>query len=97
LYEIDLWEVSIVTFPMLPGARVSAVKAACSPARHHALASDSCASILPNSGRCLRLDRCGKAPSAMLCGSPGHRQTAHSPARREARSGGGLPLRLASR
>lgn len=30
LYEIDLWEISIVTFPMLPGARVSAVKAACS-------------------------------------------------------------------
>lgn len=26
LYEIDLWEVSIVTFPMLPGARISAVK-----------------------------------------------------------------------
>ncbi len=28
LYEIDLWEISVVTFPMLPGARVSAVKAA---------------------------------------------------------------------
>lgn len=26
LYEIDLWEISIVTFPMLPGARVSASK-----------------------------------------------------------------------
>lgn len=26
LYEIDLWEISVVTFPMLPGARVSAVK-----------------------------------------------------------------------
>jgi HK97 family phage prohead protease len=26
LHEIDLWEISIVTFPMLPGARVSAVK-----------------------------------------------------------------------
>lgn len=26
LYEIDLWEISIVTFPMLPGARVSSVK-----------------------------------------------------------------------
>lgn len=26
LQEIDLWEISIVTFPMLPGARVSAVK-----------------------------------------------------------------------
>ena len=27
LYEVDLWEVSVVTFPMLPAARVSAVKA----------------------------------------------------------------------
>lgn len=40
LYEIDLWEISIVTFPILPGARVSAVKAACPPARlQDALAS----------------------------------------------------------
>ena len=28
LLKIDLWEVSLVTFPMLPGARVSAVKSA---------------------------------------------------------------------
>ncbi len=28
LYEVDLWEISIVTFPMLPAARVSAVKSA---------------------------------------------------------------------
>ncbi len=27
LYEIDLWEISIVTFPMLPGARVATMKA----------------------------------------------------------------------
>ena len=26
IYEIDLWEISIVTFPMLPSARISAVK-----------------------------------------------------------------------
>lgn len=26
LHEVDLWEISIVTFPMQPGARVSAVK-----------------------------------------------------------------------
>lgn len=26
LHEIDLWEISIVTFPMLPGARVNALK-----------------------------------------------------------------------
>ena len=24
LYEVDLWEISVVTFPMLPEARVSA-------------------------------------------------------------------------
>ena len=28
LYEIDLWEISIVTFPMLPSAKISAVKRA---------------------------------------------------------------------
>jgi hypothetical protein len=26
LYQVDLWEISIVTFPLLNGARVSAVK-----------------------------------------------------------------------
>lgn len=30
LIEVDLWEISVVTFPMLPSARVSAVKAAAS-------------------------------------------------------------------
>jgi uncharacterized protein len=25
LHQIDLWEISIVTFPLLPGARVRAV------------------------------------------------------------------------
>jgi HK97 family phage prohead protease len=29
LLEVDLWEISVVTFPMLPDARVSAVKALC--------------------------------------------------------------------
>jgi HK97 family phage prohead protease len=28
LFEVDLWEISVVTFPMLPAARVSAVKGA---------------------------------------------------------------------
>ena len=28
LYEVDLWEISVVTFPMLPQAQVSSVKAA---------------------------------------------------------------------
>ena len=31
LYEIDLWEISIVTFPMLPDARISKVKGSAFP------------------------------------------------------------------
>lgn len=31
LEKLDLWEISIVTFPMLPGARVGAVKAQAAP------------------------------------------------------------------
>ena len=33
LIEVDLWEISIVTFPMLPAARVNAVKSAGGEAR----------------------------------------------------------------
>jgi HK97 family phage prohead protease len=40
LQEIDLWEISIVTFPMLPQARVSAVKQADLQTRWHAAARD---------------------------------------------------------
>ena len=78
--------------PCCPGA-LRAVKAVCSP-------PGPCARLRPTRSilqfrRCLRSDRCGKAPSAMLCGSPGHRQTAHSWARREARVGaGGLRIAL---
>jgi HK97 family phage prohead protease len=32
LYDIDLWEISIVTFPMLPGARVTAIKSSATAA-----------------------------------------------------------------
>jgi HK97 family phage prohead protease len=32
LHEIDLWEISVVTFPMLPGAKVSRIKRARAPA-----------------------------------------------------------------
>ena len=31
LYQVDLWEISIVTFPLLAGARIEAVKAADAP------------------------------------------------------------------
>jgi hypothetical protein len=33
LLAVDLWEISIVTFPLLAGARVRAVKQATSPPR----------------------------------------------------------------
>jgi HK97 family phage prohead protease len=33
LYQVDLWEVSIVTFPLLTGARVHAVKGCARPKR----------------------------------------------------------------
>ena len=35
LHAVDLWEISIVTFPLLAGARVHAVKQAASPPRFH--------------------------------------------------------------
>src|SRR3954452_365441 len=38
LYQVDLWEISIVTFPMLNGARVAAVKQAPKPTRLRAAA-----------------------------------------------------------
>jgi HK97 family phage prohead protease len=49
LHEIDLWEISIVTFPMLPGARVNGIKASATaalmrsghfPAKHVAAQSE---------------------------------------------------------
>lgn len=39
LYEVDLWEISIVTFPMLPGACVQSVKSRSDNIRFHALPS----------------------------------------------------------
>ena len=36
LYQVDLWEISIVTFPLLAGARVRAVKQAALPPRSRA-------------------------------------------------------------
>jgi hypothetical protein len=55
IYAVDLWEISIVTFPMLTGARVQAVKH--SPARGRAemewsRALGNCGGNLP--GRCRR-------------------------------------------
>jgi HK97 family phage prohead protease len=41
LVEIDLWEISIVTFPLLPGARIRAVKKAPSRLSVHARTRNS--------------------------------------------------------
>jgi HK97 family phage prohead protease len=38
LYAVELWEISIVTFPLLAGARVHAVKASTSPTQSRARA-----------------------------------------------------------
>src|SRR3954454_970550 len=38
LYQVDLWEISIVTFPLLNGARVGAAKQAPKPSRLRAAA-----------------------------------------------------------
>jgi uncharacterized protein len=75
LHEIDLWEISIVTFPMLPGARVNGVKsgatAASPPARPQ-----------------LTLAASSQARSVRPSGAIGFRDSALSPARRETRPGG---------
>ena len=42
LEKLDLWEVSIVTFPMLPQARISAVKRAALPSQRPAYRCDEC-------------------------------------------------------
>jgi len=39
ILEADLWEISVVTFPMLPGARVQNVKSTIAPAAIHELPS----------------------------------------------------------
>jgi HK97 family phage prohead protease len=77
LIEIDLWEISIVTFPMLPGARVNGLKsgatAACPPARP-----------------LLALAASSQARSVRSSGAIGSRNAPPSPVRRETRPGGGI-------
>ena len=45
LTKLDLWEISVVTFPMLPEARISAVKRAPSPASNRHIIGDLAAKI----------------------------------------------------
>jgi Escherichia/Staphylococcus phage prohead protease len=51
LHAIDLWEISVVTFPMLPEARVSAVK------RRHSVRGTDHARLLRSLRRATRLMR----------------------------------------
>lgn len=46
LYKVDLWEISLVTFPMLPQARVSSVKRIAPPAEDLAARISSAAANL---------------------------------------------------
>jgi HK97 family phage prohead protease len=107
LHEIDLWEISIVTFPMLPGARVSRVKSGATPA-HSALGTGSPGDRrtytdsghdrqrswpIPSARPQLALAASSQACSVRPSGAIGSRNALPSPARRETRPGGGLPLR----
>jgi hypothetical protein len=61
LIEVDLWEISVVTFPMLPEARVSAVKAARN------------ATLVAAIRRATAAMRRGLSPSPFAPNSPGSR------------------------
>jgi len=76
LYQVDLWEISIVTFPLLAGARVARVKATDVPRRRTAAerawrSPDGAADVPAPSGR----DHAGRRPA-----------TAGGPVRVEARA-----------
>lgn len=83
LHEIDLWEISIVTFPMLPGARVNAMQtcatAACSLTRSKAAtaspsrAQHACDDGLP-SRRALSQRWREAGPGEGACSPPDHRR-----------------------
>jgi len=63
LYQVDLWEISIVTFPLLNGARVSSVKeAAPKPSRQRAAAEAEWRAML--AGEDIGIPRANRAPLA---------------------------------
>jgi HK97 family phage prohead protease len=71
LVKVDLWEISIVTFPMLPGARVGAVK------RHAAPDAGAPATLPPERRLALAIRRA----TARLRHTPSLRQTPSQPKR----------------
>ncbi|WP_375415434.1 HK97 family phage prohead protease [uncultured Bradyrhizobium sp.] len=62
LYQVDLWEISIVTFPLLNGARISAVKELPKPSRLRAAAEAEWRRVLD--GEDIGSPRTPRAPPA---------------------------------
>jgi HK97 family phage prohead protease len=75
LYQVDLWEISIVTFPLLNGARVSAVKEmAPKVSRLRAQAEAEWHAML--AGEDISAPRAPRVPLASRLGERGGRRTA---------------------
>ena len=74
LYQVDLWEISIVTFPLLNGARVAAVKQAPKLSPQRAAAEAEWRAMLR--GEDIIIPRAVRAPLASRLGDRGGRKTA---------------------
>jgi len=74
LYQVDLWEISIVTFPLLNGARVSAVKETPKVSRLRAQAERDWQSML--AGEDIGAPRATRTPVASRLGERAGRRTA---------------------
>jgi HK97 family phage prohead protease len=74
LYQVDLWEISIVTFPLLNGARVSAVKHAPKLSPQRAAAEAEWRAMLR--GEDIGIPRALRAPLASRLGDRAGRKTA---------------------
>lgn len=75
LYQVDLWEISIVTFPLLNGARVSAVKEAVPKlSRQRAAAEAEWRAML--AGEVFSAHRAPRVPLASRLGERDGRKTA---------------------
>src|SRR4051794_27531530 len=74
LYQVDLWEISIVTFPLLNGARVAAVKQAPKLSPQRAAAEAEWRAML--AGQDITIPRASRAPLAARLGERAGRKTA---------------------
>jgi HK97 family phage prohead protease len=74
LYQVDLWEISIVTFPLLNGARVSAVKQAPKLSRLREAAEAEWRSLL--AGQDIGAPRAPRLPLASRLGARAGRKNA---------------------